>query len=261
MKQDQLVQTHSPGSQGLSGKSPERCWNRTSPRDVLLSTLPATTRADSLFKAYLTPLSSLFMQHGLLACRISSSSSDPCCLKSHLLWTHLLPASSGAFGFALLQAILCCETAPSSSALLFIALGLIFNNYPSFCKTKPIKVTARVTLRHLWLPHVLITVLVLTSLPGRCPRDDSCPHQQRPLVNTSGVILNDLGRLVFPMPCFLPAWRRILNVSCCPKSMCPTQAGHSPIPVSHPAGMPAEWCERGSPCCHGFPASPLALIS
>lgn len=33
-------------------------------------------------------------------------------------------------------------------------------------------------------------------------------------------------------------------------SLCPT------LP-----GVPAEWCEGGSPCCHGFPASPLALIS
>lgn len=204
------------------------------------------------------------MQHRPLARRTSSSSSDPCCLKSHLLWTQLLPTSSSASGFALLRAILCCETVPSSSALLFIALGLIFNDYPSFCKTKPVKVTARaawVTLRHLWLPHVLVMVLALTSLPGRCPGDDSCPHQQRPLVNTPGVMLSDLGGLVFPMPCVFSCLEED------PECFTLSQA-HVPHPCA-PAvplcpslpGVPAEWCEEGSPCCHGFPASPLALIS
>lgn len=52
----------------------------------------------SLFKVYLTPLSSLFNQRRPFAPRTSSGrdfgSSGPCCLKSHLLWTQLLPASS-----------------------------------------------------------------------------------------------------------------------------------------------------------------------
>ena len=52
----------------------------------------------SLFKVYLTPLSSLFNQRSPFAARTSFgrdfSSSGPRCLKSHLLWTRLLPASS-----------------------------------------------------------------------------------------------------------------------------------------------------------------------
>lgn len=66
----------------------------------------------SLFKVYLTPLSSLFNQCRPFAPRTSFgrdfSSSGPYCLKSHLLWTWLLPASSKCLR-------LCC---PPSNPLL-----------------------------------------------------------------------------------------------------------------------------------------------
>lgn len=45
---EQPVQIHGLGSQRQTWKSPERCWSRTSPGDVLLSTLPATARAGAL---------------------------------------------------------------------------------------------------------------------------------------------------------------------------------------------------------------------